>query len=955
MRMRKALFLLPLTAILAAVSCTAEKEQDLYIPAEGPYMATVSVGLENDATRGTLVGDKTFQWQAGDQIGVYVYSTTLDNVPGSYGVEGEYGPWMAPFELQSGAGTGTGVFSRELNADLGETYGYVAIYPNTEGSSYTPSNDGGTLTMHLPWEYYGLQNLDQVRIPLVGVLDMDGDKTHFTLKHVGGAVKVTFKNVPAGAKYFKLSATDGNLNGDYTISLSDVGTGVLQGSGSGNSVQLTLVEGHAAETLVAYFPVPAGEFTFNVSVYGDGITYLENYGGKTKNTIGRGTVLRMPEVTIPTANLGQYDENLPTEKKASGLTYQVNVFSFADSDGDGWGDFQGIIDHLDYFDKLGVTALWLSPSQLAQSYHGYDVKDYSALNPKYGTDQDFQNLINAAHQHNIRIYMDYVINHTGDNHPWFLDVKKKGPSSEYWNYYALAQDPQAAVNAGQIPQIPQGWYNSGEWWPLMVGAGQQVKRYAIDLDWTNASAPTMTVSETSEAVTAGGSHNNPARYLLWGNGTYTQFADNGTNRYRVVLDYQSEWGCLVRTTDGDDWSNGTKWGLNASEQLVLGTPHTLYTGASDDVKNIVMPDATLYYYYSAFYTGAFADLNYYYGYNCETSPAFQAIVASIDKWLAMGLDGLRLDAVKHIFADDKGSDNIQFWQKFYNAVNSRYQAYAGKRSNLNGVSDSNIFMVGEVLAGASICMPFYQGLPAIFDFQYWWDLRTALNGENSGNFVADLQQRARWDIYDQRSSAIYTPKLSNHDEDRTATELGKYMPKMRLAATILLTTPGRPFIYQGEELGYWGSKYGGDEYVRAPILWTTSLSSAALGALDNKYDADMLKPSISVASQAADDSSLLMLYRHFAYARNTNPAMANGWIEADSKTSGNANMMGWYMHEIGGEKVCLVLHNISRETQTIERWEGENLSSILVASDPVKVSGQSVTMPPYSSVVFALN
>lgn len=958
-------------AVLAVMGC--EKVTPTETPEEKPaatgsHVASLTFGVEQDGSRGIFVNDQTFQWSAGDQIGVYLYSSTLENVAGAYNVTGQYGPWIAPFDLKSGAGTGSGVFSRELNDDLGETYGNVAIYPYTEGSSFAYAQGGGTLTFNLPAYYTNLDNLDMVRMPMVAKLDMEpgDDKTHFELKHVGGAVKVTLLNVPAQAKYFKLWTTEGgNISGTFTIGLNQVGTGTLQGNGSGNTVELQLKEGRAAASLDVYFPVPAGTYKFGVGVYGDGIVFLEKQG-TSSNTIGRGKILRMPALTIPSPNLGPYADYQSATEKAGGLIYQLNVYSFADSDGDGIGDFKGIENHLDYLDKLGVTALWLSPSQVAQSYHGYDISDYTALNPAYGSgthtsaqaEADFQSLINKAHAHNIRIYMDYVINHTGDQHPWFQDVKRNGPSSTYWNYYALSQAPWNDVPAGNIAQIPYGsTYNSGEWFPALTGAGLSVKRYAIDLDWTNASAPTFKVSETTEAVTSGGAHDNPARYLFWGNGTYTQFADNGTNKYRLVLDYQSDWGCLVRTTTTDDWSNGTKWGLNSMEQVALNSPHTLYSGESDNVKNILMPDGTLYYYYSAFNTGMMPDINYGWASDCENSPAFKAIVATLDKWLNMGLDGLRLDAVKHVY--NTTEHNVRFWQQFYGAVNTKYYAYASKRSGLNGTADRNIFMVGEVLDGENTCKPYYAGLPAIFEFQFWWDLRDALKSDSKGGFVSGLCDRY-YRHREVREDAIPTPKLTNHDEDRAATVLYE-RHRIRQAAAVLLTAPGRPIVYQGEELGYWGTGTNGDEYRRAPILWTSDITSAAIHGVNDKYDANMLTPSISVAAQAADDESLLTLYRRFAYARNTNPAMADGHPEYDQKTDDNSVIMGWYMHANDNSgKTCLVLHNISGETQSVQRWDGDNVSdaTILVASDPIRFStenGKWVIMPPYSSVVFALN
>ena len=118
----------------------------------------------------------------------------------------------------------------------------------------------------------------------------------------------------------------------------------------------------------------------------------------------------------------------------------------------------------------------------------------------------------------------------------------------------------------------------------------------------------------------------------------------------------------------------------------------------------------------------------------------------------------------------------------------------------------------------------------------------------------------------------------------------------------------------------------------------------------------MLQAPIDVQSQSADESSLLNLYRRFAYARNINPALADGHPEFDNKTADNGAVSCWYMHANDGSgKSVLVMHNLSRYTQTVERWEGDNLSNCLVASENMTVSGHSVIMPPYSSIVFALN
>lgn len=661
---------------------------------------------------------------------------------------------------------------------------------------------------------------------------------------------------------------------------------------------------------------------------------------------------------------GEYDPNLDPSKKLSGITYQINVFSFKDSDGDGYGDLKGITQSLDYFDKLGVTGLWLSPIQPAQSYHGYDVTDYESINRKYGTEADFQELITEAHKHNIRIYMDYVINHAGDQSIWFSDCKEKGPQSPYWDYFSLSKNPEYDSTHGAIAQTD--CYESGKWFPVLIG-GKGVQRFKIDLDWTNASAPTMTVTETTAAPTTGGTYNNSPRFLQWGSST-TQFVDNGTNKYTLVLDYKSDWGCLVRTNSGADWPLGSKWGMNKSGiQLKLGVPQILYNSDKDNnlIQNIVMPGGDMYYYYTEFGTGMFVDFNYGPSSSCANSNAFKAIIKSAKKWLEMGVDGFRLDAVKHIYHNETGPENKAFWKAFYNACNTIYKGAAATaaRADLTGWKDPNIFMVGEVLSGDGDCTPFYEGLPALFEFQFWWDLRECLNAETiyragyGQNFPSSLPYRW-WNHKGVRDDAISTPKLANHDEDRTASTLGNYKPKIRLAAAVLLTSAGRPYIYQGEELGYWGTKSGGDEYVRTPILWTPSSSSAASKGVSNKVDWNMLKPEISVERQAQDDASLLNLYRHFAYARSINKALADGYPEADELTTGgyDGHIAGWYLHSQDGTKDVLVLHNLSSYTIDVDRSaHGNNLSNLLVSAGKVEVSGYVVKMPAYSSVVFALN
>lgn len=119
--------------------------------------------------------------------------------------------------------------------------------------------------------------------------------------------------------------------------------------------------------------------------------------------------------------------------------YEVFVRSFKDSNGDGIGDFNGITSKLDYLQELGVGGIWLMPIHPSPSYHGYDVTDYYAVNPEYGTLDDFKRLLDEAHKRDIRIIIDLVLNHTSSQHPFFEAAQS--PTSPYRDWYIWTESP----------------------------------------------------------------------------------------------------------------------------------------------------------------------------------------------------------------------------------------------------------------------------------------------------------------------------------------------------------------------------------------------------------------------------------------------------------------------------------------------------------------------------------
>lgn len=137
--------------------------------------------------------------------------------------------------------------------------------------------------------------------------------------------------------------------------------------------------------------------------------------------------------------------------------YEIFVRSFADSDGDGIGDFQGIIDNINYLNDqnpttnsdLGIGGIWLMPMMQSTSYHGYDVEDYYQVEKDYGTMSDFQRLLDTCHAHGIKVIIDLVINHTSVNHPWFK--KSAANDATYKNWYRWDANPSTALGPwGQV-------------------------------------------------------------------------------------------------------------------------------------------------------------------------------------------------------------------------------------------------------------------------------------------------------------------------------------------------------------------------------------------------------------------------------------------------------------------------------------------------------------------------
>ncbi len=134
-------------------------------------------------------------------------------------------------------------------------------------------------------------------------------------------------------------------------------------------------------------------------------------------------------------------ERLKEENPNNIVYYELFVRSSFDSDGDGTGDFKGIEDNVSYFTDLGIEGIWFMPLNTSNSYHGYDVTDYYDVHDDYGTLEDFKSMVKTLNDNNIRVMMDFVVNHTSDQHPWYLNSKTV--DSEYRDYYIYDQNGNA--------------------------------------------------------------------------------------------------------------------------------------------------------------------------------------------------------------------------------------------------------------------------------------------------------------------------------------------------------------------------------------------------------------------------------------------------------------------------------------------------------------------------------
>lgn len=504
--------------------------------------------------------------------------------------------------------------------------------------------------------------------------------------------------------------------------------------------------------------------------------------------------------------------------------YQIWPRSFADSDGDGAGDFAGIEQKLPYLQELGVTALWLTPVFEAPSYHGYDFTEFYQVEKDYGTMAQFEQMVAAANAKHIRVILDLVINHISDQHDWF---KRSAAGEAPYKDYFIWRD--------SLPT--DGW---GPAWDASKDDPKAVWHY----------------NETRKA---------------WYYGAF---------------------------------------------------------GASQPDLNLTHPD----------------------------------VIAEMKKmakfWLDKGVAGFRLDAVRYAIEDGPKQQadtakTIEYWKDFSNYVRS---------------VKPDAMLVGEAWADLPVSAKYYddgKGLDSGFDFDFGYKVMSLLQSQAgvkaefgtmdqnkdthlnpASVLMANMQQRNT----SGAPQGYFSPFLTNHDQPRLGFQLAGDLAKAKLAAVMLFSSPGTPYIYYGEEIGL--NQASDAEHIqrRAPMLWSqdkqagfTSADSSWVQKSDlfppqketswwSPFLAQQLTEHRTVADMQQDKRSLWHLYKLLIELKKTHPEFGvSGSYKAEMVSGGKLLQIS---RELNGQKTVMLL-NLGTVAATIppELGNDSSLKSIWAETD----------------------
>jgi glycosidase len=306
-------------------------------------------------------------------------------------------------------------------------------------------------------------------------------------------------------------------------------------------------------------------------------------------------------------------------------------------------------------------------------------------------------------------------------------------------------------------------------------------------------------------------------------------------------------------------------------------------------------------------------------------------------WLKHGVDGFRLDAAQRIYgnfeadADSPSAarKNLAWWREFHRGIDA---------------VDPHAWLVGEVWPRVpGELVPWMGALDAVFDFPFAARLVHSARSERDRDLGATLASRD--DAYRLAAHGRFddAPLLSNHDTERVMSQLDGNLDHMRVAAAMLLTMPGHPFIYYGEELGMRGQKP--DPHLREPMRWYRAGKGPGETTWEGWSAGD--GPDVSVQAERDDPRSLLNWYRMLIDWRRHIPALREG--AARDWRDGNLRVAAWELDDPRGD--VLVLHNLSGRAQSVA-LPAKRFRGVLRHSRPhTTIADGRLTLPPYGSAI----
>ena len=488
------------------------------------------------------------------------------------------------------------------------------------------------------------------------------------------------------------------------------------------------------------------------------------------------------------------------------LIYQLHVRTFCDSNADGVGDFPGLTKRLDYLSDLGISAIWLLPffpSPLRDD--GYDISDYTAINPKYGTLDDFKTFLAAARERKIRVIIEMVMNHTSDQHPWF----------------------QEARNSRENPK--RDWY-------------------------------------------------------VWST-TDTRYAG-----VRIIF-------------------------------------------SEVEISNWAWDPVSKSYYWHRFFSHQ-PDLNY------DNPAVREAMWQVMQFWLDLGVDGFRLDAVPYLVErEGTACENLPETHEIIKDLRKRIDAaYSGKmllaeanqwpadvRKYFGDGDEFHMAFHFPLMPRMFMALRLEDRKPIIEILEQTpelpeicqWCIFLRNHDELTLEMVTDIERDYMYDEY----AMDKTMRIYSGIRRRLAPLMENDRRKIELLNGLLMSMPGTPVIYYGDEIGMGDNIYLGDRNgVRTPMQWSHGWNAGFSAADPEQLCAPLISnpiygyQGVNVESQRRSPASLLSWMRSLIQVRNSTRVFSRGALTFLHPS--NHRVLA-YLRELDGERV-LVVNYLSRSAQAVE-------------------------------------